>query len=112
VTARGASLGGQVTQEFTLTIGGLQNTPSLPPLTLGVPYSVQLTSTGGVAPLKWAKVGKLPQGLTLSKSGVLSGTVVAKHASPGAHPVSVSVTDATKKKHQSQSKTFSLQINS
>jgi hypothetical protein len=58
------------------------------------------------------QAGQLPQGLKLNKSGVLSGTVVAKHASPGAHPVSVSVTDATKKKPQSQSKTFSLQINS
>ena len=107
-------VGPQVVQEFTLTLGGLRiTTTSLPPLTLGTPYSVQLTSTGGVAPLKWAKVGALPKGLKVNKStGVLSGTVLATHVQPGTYSIQVKVTDATKKVHQTQTAPLTLQIQS
>ncbi len=107
-------VGPQVAQEFTLTVGGLRiTTTSLPALTLGVPYSAQLTSTGGIAPIKWSKVGALPSGLKLNKStGVISGTVLAKHVQPGTYQIGVKVTDATKKVHQTQSVTLPLQIQS
>jgi hypothetical protein len=84
----------------------------LPPLTEGTPYSVQLTTSGGIAPLKWSKTAALPRGLKFSKAGVLSGTVSAFHVTRGTYNISVKVTDATKKTHQTVTKTFQLQINS
>jgi hypothetical protein len=106
-------VGPEVAQAFTLTIGGLQiTTTSLPPLTLGVHYSVQLTSTGGVAPLRWAKAAVLPKGLTVSQTGLLSGTVLAKNVAPGNYSIQVKVHDNTKMHHQTQSKTLPLRINS
>jgi hypothetical protein len=107
-------VGPEVAQEFTLTISGLQiTTTTLPPLTLGVHYSVQLTSTGGVAPLTWAKAAAtLPKGLTVSKTGVLSGTVLAKKVAPGNYSIPVKVHDNTKRQHQIATKTLTLQIKS
>jgi hypothetical protein len=104
--------GSNATQLFTLTIGALQiTTTSLPPLTEGSPYSVQLTSSGGVPPIKWNRVGKLPKGMHLSKTGVLSGTV--KTTVPtGTVTVTVKVTDSTKRTHQTATASFPLQINS
>ena len=47
---------------------------SLPPGQVGGPYSVQLSSTGGVAPHAFAlTAGALPLGLSLSSGGLLSG---------------------------------------
>ncbi len=42
--------------------------------TVGVPYSFVLEATGGQAPYAWTALGALPAGLTLSSSGVISGT--------------------------------------
>ena len=100
-------------QEFTLTVGGLEiTTSSLPTLTLGTHYSVQLTSTGGIPPITWAKVGTLPKGLKISRSGVLSGTVMAKKVSPGNYSIGIKATDSTKHGHQVQTVTLPLQIQS
>jgi hypothetical protein len=50
-------------------------TNSLPNGTVGIAYSDQLTSTGGASPLVWAlSNGTLPTGLSLSASGLISGT--------------------------------------
>ena len=54
-------------------------TTSLPPGTVGDPYSVQLQASGGTPPYTWNKyppkgMGTLPRGVTLSKSGLISGT--------------------------------------
>jgi arylsulfatase A-like enzyme len=47
----------------------------LPPYTVGVAYSFQLTAQGGQAPYVWRlTTGQLPPGLTLDPSGLLSGT--------------------------------------
>jgi len=75
-------------------------TASLPAGIVGQPYSVRLLSTGGVAPITWglSKVADtLPTGLTLSPSGLISGTpqayetkhitVVAQDSCPGARSV-------------------------
>ena len=56
-------------------------------------------------------MGKLPKGLTLKKTGVLAGTVKTSVAT-GTVTIKVKVTDATKKKHQTTTATFSLTINS
>jgi len=105
--------GSDATQFFTLTVGALQiTTTSLPDVTLGTPYSYQLASAGGLPPVKWKKVGTLPKGLKLSSSGLLSGTVLAKKVPAGPYSVTVTVSDSTKKAHETATKTFSLQIDS
>lgn len=55
-----------------------------------VPYSVQLSATGGTAPYTFAvTAGALPAGLTLSTAGLLSGTPTA----PGTFIFTVTATD-------------------
>ncbi len=51
-------------------------TPTPPPIAVqGVPYSTSLAATGGVAPYSWIlSAGSLPPGLSLSPSGIISGT--------------------------------------
>lgn len=65
---------------------------TLPTLTAGTPFSQTLTTTGGVAPYTYAlQAGALPVGLSLSSSGVLSGTPTQR----GAYSFSVRATDNT-----------------
>ncbi len=49
---------------------------TLPTASIGLPYSQTLTAQGGVAPYRFvlSAGGQLPDGLTLSEAGVLSGT--------------------------------------
>ena len=51
-------------------------TPSLPDGILGVPYSTNLTASGGTLPYHWALInGSLPSGLNLNtNSGAITGT--------------------------------------
>jgi hypothetical protein len=59
--------------------------------TVGVPYSAALTATGGTTPYTWAIAsGSLPAGLTLSSTGVISGTPTIA----GISTVTARVTDA------------------
>ena len=94
-----------------IPVSGLQvETTSLPEATRGTAYSATLAVSGGTAPYKWKKVGKLPKGLKLSKEGVLSGTPSTKLA-PGAYQVNVVATDSTKKLKRSGTATFTLTVN-
>jgi len=68
-------------QSFNLVIGGQLELTTPSPLTpnaaVGQPYSVQLAASGGTAPYFYSFVtnaGSVPPGLTLSRSGLLSGT--------------------------------------
>lgn len=47
---------------------------AIPPGVLGQPYSHQLTTVGDQPGVTWSSLGALPTGLSLSPSGVLSGT--------------------------------------
>jgi uncharacterized repeat protein (TIGR01451 family) len=60
---------------------------------VGIPYSDQLTVSGGTAPYVWSiSAGSLPPGLTLNPStGLLSGTPTTG----GTYPFTVKVTDAS-----------------
>ena len=59
--------------------------------TVGVAYTNTLTATGGSTPYAWSLVGgSLPAGLSLSPSGIISGTP----ASGGSSNFTVRVTDA------------------
>jgi hypothetical protein len=66
---------------------------ALPNATIGVPYSQSLVASGGHAPFTWAITGgKLPAGLALSSTGILSGTATEM----GEFVVMVTVTDANR----------------
>ena len=65
---------------------------ALPAATYGNAYSQALTASGGTAPYTFAVApGSLPSGLTLSSSGVLSGTPTAA----GSYNFTVAATDNT-----------------
>jgi hypothetical protein len=104
-------IGADSTQQFTLRVVGLHvTTSSLPEVTPGVPYSAQLEAVGGLAPLKWKVTAhSLPAGLKLSSAGLVSGKVGLKKYAPGtSFPVTVTVTDATKRVHQTATATFTV----
>jgi hypothetical protein len=99
------STGATASQAFSLTI-----TP--PPLTIltttlpngqvGVFYSVQFFGTNGQPPYTWAASGG-PAGVTMSATGLLSGTPTAA----GPFTVAVTVTDAAK---NTASQTYTITI--
>ncbi|MBL8222077.1 MAG: putative Ig domain-containing protein, partial [Bryobacterales bacterium] len=64
----------------------------LPNAAVGVPYTMALTSLGGVAPLTWSvSAGSLPQGIALNSStGTLSGT----SNTPGTSTFTIRVQDS------------------
>ncbi len=80
---------------------GLPSTGSPAPLSVtatplasaaqGSPYSASLAATGGTAPYSWIPLGSLPSGLSLSSSGVITGTPQAT----GTFMFTVQVTDST-----------------
>ncbi|WP_313300760.1 Ig domain-containing protein [Diaphorobacter sp.] len=58
----------------------------------GIPFSFMLAAEGGAAPYTWTLAGgTLPTGLTLSSSGLISGTPAVKKI--GSYPVVIRVTD-------------------
>lgn len=106
-------IGQESVQEFKLTVSGLHVTSgSLAEVTPGTSYSVQLQAAGGLAPLRWSKAsGKLPSGLRLSSTGLISGTVKAgKHVPTGAFPITVRVTDSSRKGHQTASANLTITV--
>ncbi len=52
-------------------------TTTLPSAVMGQEYKQQLTAAGG-APITWSYTGTLPEGITLSSTGLLSGTPKAE----------------------------------
>jgi hypothetical protein len=66
-------------------------------------YSATLTASGGLAPLSWSYNGSLPPGLSLSSSGVLSGTPPAS----GVFTFTARVSDAL---GRSDSRTLTLVV--
>lgn len=60
-----------IAQKLTVTTGGLLDG------TVGVPYAQPLTTTGGTASSWSVTSGALPAGISLSASGVISGTPTA-----------------------------------
>jgi subtilisin-like proprotein convertase family protein len=62
---------------------------TLPNASAGTPYSQTLTAAGGVGPYSFATASPLPLGITLSSSGLLSGTTTQT----GSFPISATATD-------------------
>lgn len=65
-------------------------TTSLPPATVGTPYFALAQASGGVSPYTWSAAG-LPAGLTMSSSGLITGTPTTA----GSFAAAVTVTDST-----------------
>jgi hypothetical protein len=83
-------------KNFTLTVTPITiTTNSLPAGQVGTAYTATLSATGGKGVLKWTQPynqgSLLPPGLTLSTSGVISGTPT----SPGSYSVILKTTDAS-----------------
>jgi len=79
-----------------------------PPFSLAVevgqPYSYALKANGGISPYGWTKTsGSLPEGLSLSAAGVISGAPVKAEQTTG----TIKVTDADNK---TDSQTFTITI--
>jgi hypothetical protein len=71
-------------------------TASLPPGEPGEPYTAQLVATGGTGTYTWTVTdGALPDGLTLSEAGVVSGVPIAL----GSASFTVQVTDEAAATH-------------
>src|SRR5271170_4753776 len=63
----------------------------LPPIEAGVEFHVLLHATGGVPPYVWSVAsGELPEGITLTPQGLLSG----RPAKPGAFTLILKIEDS------------------
>jgi len=86
--------GQSVDQTFIIVVAttlAITSTSPIPDPVIGVAYSFQLTASGGITPYAWAlNGGALPPGLTLSPSGLISGTPTAA----GAYNWHAKVTDS------------------
>ncbi len=85
--------GATATQTFTLAVNSTLaiNQTTLPAATTGTAYSQQLSVTGGATPVTYSLLsGTLPAGLTLSTSGLISGTPTTA----GSSTFTVQATDA------------------
>jgi hypothetical protein len=71
--------------------------PTLPDAEIKAAYSAALTASGGCAPYSWAKDGVWPSGLSISKSGVISGKPTVRITAPTTFTFSVKVTDSASK---------------
>jgi len=73
------------TSEFMLT-GFYVSTTSLPTAQRATYYEFQLQAAGGTGPYRWSKSTPLPRGLTMSRSGFLTGVPGLKKGSTGNLP--------------------------
>jgi arylsulfatase A-like enzyme len=80
----------------------------LPASKLGVPFSYQMQTWGGVAPFTWTvSTGALPPGITLDAGGgTISGTPTAK----GTYQFSLRVADSTLATQRGKPKTFASRV--
>jgi large repetitive protein len=92
-------VGSPATQSFTLTVTatGFQiTTTSLPDAVVGQAYSQQLQVSGaGSGSVKWKKTAALPKGLSVSSTGLLSGTPSTKAVGDQTVQVSASLNKGT-----------------
>jgi hypothetical protein len=101
-------LGSSTSQDYTITIHApVTFRPALatwtPALTVDQDISQTLSASGGMGSTTFSVAGSLPAGLTLSSSGVLSGTPAVM----GSFSFTVTATDAL---GSTSSQTFSLQV--
>ncbi len=86
----------------------IANQSPLPNAVINKSYSATFTSTGGLAPFSWSVIsGTLPNGLSLSTAGVLSGTPTSVQSST----FKVRVTDSQTPTAAIEDGTFMLTVN-
>jgi hypothetical protein len=109
VTAHGTNTNGSVPDFAALLFIQTPGGTTLPVALVGTPYSTTLQAAGGQAPLTWtlAPGSTLPGGLTLSTTGVISGTP----SGSGSFTFTAQVSDSTPGTPQTATQTFSLTIN-
>lgn len=91
------SSGNRATQQFTMQVLPFAISPTvLPNARIGSPFSVALAALGGIAPLIWSMADNMPPGITLSQSGVVTGTPTQG----GSFVFSVLATDASQRSSQ------------
>jgi hypothetical protein len=98
----------------TAPLAALQVVPSLPVLSSAPPLNVEgqnytqiLSEIGGVGPLTWTLAsGSLPPTVSLSASGILSGTVTAS----GVYSFTVSLTDSSSPPKSGTSGTLTITV--
>jgi hypothetical protein len=88
----GSSLTGNGVASTTLAVSTF---PILPQATQSAAYQMQLATSGGTGPFTWNVAGgsNLPSGLSLSSSGLISGTL-ASSVNAGTYTFTVQVTDS------------------
>ncbi len=97
----------QLTIEYEPPVG-FETGPSLPGWTVNRPYSQQIAATDGTGPYSFSLVdGKLPAGLGLSSSGLITGTPTTT----GTSDFTLEVTDSTTPTPETQKQQFTLTIN-
>jgi hypothetical protein len=85
----------------------LVTTTSLPTSTVGTAYLTTLAASGGTTPYSWEITsGSLPAGLSLSSSGLITGTP----SSAGSAAFTVQVTDASTPSHKTASAPLSITV--
>lgn len=98
---RGTPMTGQESSTLLIT------TNALPRGLSNRPYTLALGASGGVLPYTWtATTGVLPAGLSLSTSGVITGTPTVT----GVFPLTLTVTDSTAGTPLSDQRAFTLNI--
>lgn len=93
VPGAGTSLTGNGIAATSLVIS---SSPTLPQATVNSAYFATLATSGGVGPYTWsvASGSSLPAGLTLSSTGVISGTL-ASSVGTGTYKFTIQVTDTS-----------------
>ncbi len=107
--------GKAITKAYTISITDINGNLVVPTPTIstqmldngveGAIYYLQLTEVSGTAPFAWSVVPALPNGLTLSAGGVISGTPAKGDAGITTHTITV-----TDKNNKANSKMFTLSI--
>jgi hypothetical protein len=83
-------------------------TTTLPPATIGRAYSATITATGGVPPYTFSILtGSLPNGLTLSAAGIISGTPAGP---PITSAFTVQVSDSNTPADKASSPTLTITV--
>ncbi|HKY05667.1 MAG TPA: putative Ig domain-containing protein, partial [Blastocatellia bacterium] len=101
--------GATATETLSITINPANTalriqTESLPDGTVGQSYSEQISVVGGSTPYRWeVKSGALPQGFSLSDTGLISGTAIT----PVESEFEITVTDQS---GQSDTREFAIDI--